>query len=286
MPKLGYASILQPFLAAAHFCSEFDDFLGKYAKNKSTRNLTRLSKVGIPKGAGKKGDKPPQKRKCPGVVHTVTPPTTSTSSSVSTSSVTSSQSSSSTCQYTVPMAQSPSFATSPGMDPNAGSYVPSPHFFPYPHMYSHGLGPGTDFGMGGSGPPHGSSYHSSSSLHPRGHADEGTSPYYRCEYMYPSGVVMADLRQHQYAPYNYSHPAQSQSMTVPVVRPTQHISPSPTSNSNSFTLRRVSGNIRVCQSCRCSSRNADGSIPGPPRDLCVARLDRVPEVVYLSLLHA
>ena len=43
---------------AALFCSELDDFLLKYRTNP---DFTRLSKIGIPKGAGKKGDKPPHK---------------------------------------------------------------------------------------------------------------------------------------------------------------------------------------------------------------------------------
>lgn len=57
-------------IAAAHFRSELTEFLEKYCKKKCTPNLTHLSKVGMPKGAGRKGDKPPHKRRCPETVHT------------------------------------------------------------------------------------------------------------------------------------------------------------------------------------------------------------------------
>lgn len=46
--------------------------------------------------------------------------------------------------------------------------------------------------------------------------------------------------------------------------------------SNSFTLRFVSGNNRICQSRRSSLHSLDGSVPSPPLDLCVARLEKRP----------
>ena len=36
------------------------------------------------------------------------------------------------------------------------------------------------------------------------------------------------------------------------------------------------GNIRICQGCRGSVRLADGSIPNPPHDFVVARLEKRP----------
>ena len=45
-------------------------------------------------------------------------------------------------------------------------------------------------------------------------------------------------------------------------------------NVNPFYLKKLTGNIRVCQGCRGSLRLADGSIPNPPNDLVVARLER------------
>ena len=43
---------------------------------------------------------------------------------------------------------------------------------------------------------------------------------------------------------------------------------------NPFYLRLIEGNIRICQGCRKSLRNANGTIPAPPSNLCVARLER------------
>lgn len=48
-------------------------------RKRASQNLTRLSKLGMPKGAGKKGEKPPRKRKCAEPVHTFTPMKVSTS---------------------------------------------------------------------------------------------------------------------------------------------------------------------------------------------------------------
>ena len=45
-------------------------------------------------------------------------------------------------------------------------------------------------------------------------------------------------------------------------------------NTNPFFLRAIQGNIRMCQGCRTSLRNSDGSIPLPPYDLAVARFEK------------
>ena len=45
-------------------------------------------------------------------------------------------------------------------------------------------------------------------------------------------------------------------------------------NVNPFYLKKLTGNIRVCQGCRGSLRSADGRIPNTPNDLVVARLER------------
>ena len=44
--------------------------------------------------------------------------------------------------------------------------------------------------------------------------------------------------------------------------------------SSPFFLKALTGNIRICQGCRGSLRLADGSIPQPPFDLVVARMER------------
>jgi hypothetical protein len=45
---------------------------------------------------------------------------------------------------------------------------------------------------------------------------------------------------------------------------------------NSFFVRFIAGNIRVCQGCRGSLRTSAGLIPPPPMDLAVARLEQRP----------
>ena len=72
-PNWAAIRICSQTIAAAHFCSELGNFLAKYRKKNCSPNLTKLSKVGMPKRTGKKGDKPPRKRRCAETVHTFTP---------------------------------------------------------------------------------------------------------------------------------------------------------------------------------------------------------------------
>ena len=88
------------------------------------------------------------------------------------------------------------------------------------------------------------------------------------------------MAQHQYGqwfpggPRSYQH----QTMTPGYSPPYCNYEPN---NYNPFLLRFASGNIRVCQSCHCNLRAADGTVPTPPHptpphDLCVARLGKRP----------
>ena len=45
-------------------------------------------------------------------------------------------------------------------------------------------------------------------------------------------------------------------------------------NFNPFDVKMLCGNIRVCQGCRGSLRQSDGSIPSPPFDMVAARVER------------
>lgn len=47
-----------------------------------------------------------------------------------------------------------------------------------------------------------------------------------------------------------------------------------TPNINPFFVRAIEGNIRMCQGCRTSLRNLDGSIPLPPYNIAIARFER------------
>ena len=48
----------------------------------------------------------------------------------------------------------------------------------------------------------------------------------------------------------------------------------PSQNVNPFYLKKLAGNIRVCQGCRGSLRSADGTVPSPPFDVVIARLEK------------
>ena len=45
-------------------------------------------------------------------------------------------------------------------------------------------------------------------------------------------------------------------------------------NFNPFYVKMLCGNIGVCQGCRGSLRQSDGSIPSPPFDMVAARVER------------
>ena len=64
-------------MAATQFNCELDIFVDKYHKKKLAPNLMKLAKVGMPKGAGKKGDLPPKKKKCPQTISKNVAPFTS-----------------------------------------------------------------------------------------------------------------------------------------------------------------------------------------------------------------
>ena len=50
-------------VAAAQFSNQLKSFISWYNKSKSLPNFDKLSKVGMPRGSGRKGEKPPRKRK-------------------------------------------------------------------------------------------------------------------------------------------------------------------------------------------------------------------------------
>ena len=52
------------------------------------------------------------------------------------------------------------------------------------------------------------------------------------------------------------------------------ISTLPCQTVNPFYLKKLAGNIRVCQGCRGSLQSADGAIPSPPFDIVIAHLER------------
>ena len=69
--------------------------------------------------------------------------------------------------------------------------------------------------------------------------------------------------------------AQSYGRTNPCSSgPPPLISNFPSQNVNPFYLKKLTGNIRICQGCRGSLRSADGMVPNPPFDFVIARLEK------------
>ena len=67
-------------------------------------------------------------------------------------------------------------------------------------------------------------------------------------------------------PPTYPYQGQSMHFQSPPLPPQSH----------PFVLKFVAGNIRICQSCRSSLREVDGSIHSAPYDLCISRLEKRP----------
>lgn len=82
----------------------------------------------------------------------------------------------------------------------------------------------------------------------------------------PSSVFHSPSQNPSYGNFNFTPRQPIQATQFPLLQPA----------SNPFILKFVGGNIRVCQSCRSSLRQADGSVLFPPNDLCVSRLERRP----------
>ena len=94
-----------------------------------------------------------------------------------------------------------------------------------------------------------------------------------------SSIQLAQLNQPPIVNSQSATSISGISCTTPVVTQNQTINihpPLSLPTSNPFFLKFIQGNIRVCQGCRGSLRNLDGSLPQPPFDLAVARFERRP----------
>ena len=80
----------------------------------------------------------------------------------------------------------------------------------------------------------------------------------------PSSVGQVKLSNICSHASNVTSPATSASMTPAPSQP----------NLNPFYVKFIYGNIRMCQGCRSPLRLTDGSIPAPPFDLVMARVER------------
>ena len=62
-PMWHSSKICSHSVAAAEFCGEFREFIDLLNASKSAPNLDKLSRVGMPKESGRKGEKSPRKHK-------------------------------------------------------------------------------------------------------------------------------------------------------------------------------------------------------------------------------
>jgi hypothetical protein len=227
-PNWASSRICSHVVAAAQFSSELEDFLSNCNKKKRPPNLSSLSKVGLPGGAGKKGNKPPRKRKCPEVIHTFASsaaPTVS-SDSIATSNVFSPGHLTTSTQTSVSSSTTMSSSSSYTLNPSTPLFSQSQSMH---SAYQHQQG----------------WYHG-----PLPSASQWSHHAPVTQYQHISF-------HHECLPRNtFMHPANSDS------------------NPNPFFLRFICGNIRICQSCRCSLRLQDGSVGRAPHDLCIGRLGK------------
>ena len=217
-------------VAAADYSNHLEEFLTWYKGSKSKPNLGKLSKANMPNGSGRKGEKPPRKkRKESTACLALTDRESSLVSKQNTSlsienSVSPSDSSTSNCPSSF-MEPPPS---QPWMNMSMQNQYNQQPYFQSPSLP-------TNFSF--------------SQYYPQ----VGYQAWHA-----PPGVPLG---------------CPSQSATSPAFQPQQSLMPS---QGNPFFVRFISGNIRVCQGCRGSLRLPDGSIPGAPSDIAVARLEKRP----------
>ena len=230
-------------IAAAEFAHCLEDFVLWYNKSKSTPNLTKLSKVDMPKGTGRKGEKPPRKKKR-GSTTCFTLVDKSTNSSVecdgSNVPVSSVRSTDCTVSRQSDWNGTPSCNATP-----RSSFSPSNPWMYMPSQTQYGCQP---------------SYYA--------------SPAMSNNFCFSAGSPYSPLGCHMWNT-SFSAPFMPQPHSVmqqQVHNNVQHQE----QNSNPFFVRFIVGNIRVCQGCRGSLRLSDGSVPSPPNNIAAARLEKRP----------
>lgn len=211
-----------------NYSHQLEVFLTWYRSSKSKPNLGKLSKVDMPKGSGKKGEKPPRKRKkgnttCFALVNNQTT-SSCPEQNVSDVSVSSVSSSSSDC-------------------PTSFSAPPPPH----PWMYM----------------PMQNQYNQQSCFN---------SPTMQNNF---SLNTFSPYSQVGYQAYHHAPPYVSQ-ICQPQSAMRQQSSPNMQRQGHLFFVCFISGKIRICQGCRGSLRLPDGSVPCPPNDIVIVRLERRP----------
>jgi len=220
-------------IAAAEYSHQLKEFLTWYKSSKAKPNLSKLSNTDMPKGRGKKGEKPPRKR--------------SKNSAACFALV--DRQSKSPCPVSISDVSVLSASSNTIGCPTSISPQPSPHPWTCTPIESQ------------------QSCYNMPSM--QNNSSGGLlSPY--SQFGYQSFRTPPQVFHSQGIPPFVPHMYQPQSSM------SHHPSSSMQTQSHPFFVRFICGNIRTCQGCRGSLRLPDGSIPNPPYDIVVARLERRP----------
>ena len=212
-----------------------EEFILWYNKSKSIPNLHKLSKIDMPKGTGRKGEKPPRKKKRGSTAYYTVSHQGTDSVAEQESMPTPSVHSSVTTVHSASNSVSNQWGTTPSCD-TTSPWSPFPPN-PWVHMFIH---------------------------------------QEQCGYSYFASPQMANNFSFNSA-VPYSSQVWNPSFGMP--QPPGDVQQqrfTHEKNLHPFFVRFLIGNIRVCQGCRGSLRLPDGSVPSPPNDIAVVRLERRP----------
>ena len=227
-------------ITAAEFAHCLGEFVLWYNKTKSKPNLNKLSKVDIPKGTGRKGEKPPRKKKQGGTMCFTLVDQRANSTEQETSIVPVSSIQSTACT----VSKSSNWnATSPY---DGTSRSPFPPFNPWTCMPV---------------------YQNQCS-----HQQYCASPQMSNNFSFSPVSLYSPMGYQTWnTPFGTSSvPPPLSGIQQQAHSPVQHLE----KNSNPFFVRFIAGNIRVCQDCRGSLRLSDGSVPSTPNNIVITHLER------------
>ena len=234
------AQICSHIIAVAEKNSELHSFLEWYNTTKQQPNITTLAVHGLPAGRGRKGGIPKRQRsKLVNAQDTVVP-----------RPATCKRISSSTTQMSNRFPRGPKVGTSSSLRLNGDGHSAPPTM--------------TDTSC----PLHSDTTHSVVSDNVVGASS------YNVFQSPPNMLSAATTIQ----PFNVSQSASGISAVASSIgsflSQNQVITVQPPTNTNPFFMRAIEGNIRMCQGCRTSLRNVDGTIPMAPYDFAIARFER------------
>lgn len=250
-------------VAAAQFSGNLEKFVKWYNASKSKPNLSKLAKVDMPKGTGRKGEKPPRKHKKSTIVYQIDNSGTDT--------------------FEQEMATSSgSVATSSGsVTTPSGSVTPNSHAqsveWNWSATRSH-VTARTSF------PPFNPWMCMTSQMQHVSHSQTLPNEFQSrpCSFLSPPSAFPTNPgAAPSYGYYPWTGPRSVPPVhNLVVPQPPVTLAHNLVSTKNSpksshpFFIRFIAGNIHMCQGCKNSVRLSDGFIPSPPHDIVVARLER------------